>query len=113
MNPSPRCIAEAQYFEGRQYVGSRRAAIPDVPDFWPSVAYFCPTCGELWGRMIYQFPEDYTTRSTVAWMIERRRCVKHGDGQFLVGYDLHPLENFSSGLLKREAEVLLYTTKET
>lgn len=37
-------------------------------------AYFCPACGEVWGRMYVKRKQDYVIRN--------RFCVHHGSGLF-------------------------------
>ena len=73
--------------------------------YWPHVAYFCPTCGELWGRAIitHQFP--YKPIPSAQWRVVDRRCVGCGDGQFLI--ERAQLDNVSPELLSREFQVLL------
>ena len=103
--------ATVQYFERDAYVGSRRmyccgasSAGESFSAYWPHTAYFCPVCGDLWGREVIQPEFDYAPRVSGPWVIERRRCVEHGDGQFLVGKDL---DYVSLELLTREFLALL------
>lgn len=65
------------FFIGPSYLGSRTiAAFRDKPPFGPqpsqSVAYFCPRCGEIWGRLAIE---------AGTWALVQRPCPKHGDGR--------------------------------
>lgn len=40
-------------------------------------AFFCPECGEIWGRICSLTPLDFIPRI--------RRCRQHGNGIFLLG----------------------------
>lgn len=93
-------------------VGERRVYCCGASDsgetfsaYWPNTAYFCPACGEIWGRAVYDFEFEYSPRVVGRpWVVESRRCVKHGDGTFLAG---QLLEGCSSELLTRELLALL------
>lgn len=99
------------YFERDQYIGSR-SVDPDATDadgnkFYPYVphtAYFCPRCGELWGRQLMADESIYSSRGWPSWTIEKRPCVEHGDGQFLYA---QPLDGADDALLSRELAALL------
>lgn len=80
-----------------------------ISAYWPHTAMFCPVCGEIWGRVIYNYQFQYLPTPTLSpWVIEIRRCLTHGDGQFLVGLDDHLL-SCSPDLLRREYLVLEQT----
>lgn len=119
MEPRYDGIATVQYFEHDALVGSRRAyccgarnASGSFSAFWPHTAYFCPICGDLWGRAIMCYEFDYAPAiHDACWSIEQRRCVEHGDGQFLVGYDRPHLDTASPDLLTREFLALLESYK--
>lgn len=103
--------AVIQYFDGDRYVGSRRVYLCGYGEggisysaYWPHTAYFCPVCGNLWGREIVQPEFAYSPKVPDAWTIERRRCVEHGDGQFLCGKDL---DYADKDLLTRELLALI------
>lgn len=103
--------AVVNYFEHDAYVGSRQmyccgasSAGESFSAYWPHTAYFCPVCGDLWGREIISPEFDYAPRVHEAWTVEQRRCVEHGDGQFLVGKDL---DHVSPDLLTREFHALM------
>lgn len=108
--------ATVQYFEGKSFVGEREVYCcgasmggKSFSAFWPHTAYFCPHCGELWGRAIYQFHFEYFPIPRASWVVESRRCVRCGDGTFLVGQSL---ENVSEDLLRRELLAILNGEKE-
>jgi len=42
-----------------------------------STAYFCPRCGEVWGRIMLQH-----SHAIDSWKVVTRRCEKHGSGFF-------------------------------
>lgn len=103
--------ATIQYFEGSRYVGSRQmyccgagAEGERFSAYWPHVAFFCPQCGELWGRAIYQREFDYHPRVTAEWHVETKHCARCGDGQFLSGL---PLDGADKDLLTRELLALM------
>lgn len=103
--------ATIQYFEGSRYTGSQRvyccgasAEGERFSAYWPHVAFFCPQCGELWGRAIYQREFDYRPRIAAEWHVESKRCVRCGDGQFLAGL---PLDGADTDLLTRELLALM------
>jgi hypothetical protein len=103
--------AFVQYFEHGTYVGSRRIYCcgasylgESFSAYWPHTAYFCPVCGDLWGREVLQPEFDYAPRVSGAWVIEKRACAEHGDGQFLCG---KLLDNADHDLLTRELLALI------
>jgi len=102
-----------QYFERDVFVGERLAHSSSMAyggghysSYWPNTAYFCPTCGDLWAREIYQFHFDYEPLPKSSWVVEIRRCVRCGDGTFLAGQDIDKIEN--EALLRRELAALIY-----
>ena len=111
---SPSGTALVHYFERDQPVGTRQmhccgylsASGQRSSGYWPNTAYFCPCCGELWGRAIYDHQYDYQPFVATSWVIETRRCAEHGDGSFLSGYNAEHLPFCSHELLKREATIL-------
>lgn len=108
--------ATVLYFEGSQNVGEREVYCCGYASssgerfsaFWPHTAYFCPICGEIWGRAIYQHHFSYSPIPKDSWVVETRRCVKHGDGTFLTS---QPLEFASHRLLTRELLAILENWK--
>lgn len=103
--------ARVDYFEASRFVGSRRVYCCGATEagerfsaYWPHTAYFCPQCGELWGRAIYTFEFAYVPRVSGSWVVEQRRCVQHGDGQFLYAQSL---ELADRDLLTRELLALI------
>lgn len=99
---------ERDSFIGERVMDTAGITVSDTPytACYPNTAYFCPVCGELWGRSIYS-AIDFTYRPYVtdsSWIVETRRCVRHGDGTFLTGL---PLDNCDKELLTRELLALL------
>lgn len=111
-----------RYFERDQYIGRREvyccgyapASGKSVSAYWPNLAYFCPECGEIWARGIYEYGFDYQPIPPSPWVVETRRCAEHGDGYLLVGLgDSAPhLSCCSLPLLAREALLLCLHHKE-
>lgn len=104
-------IANVLYYAQGSLVGTRRTYCCSASDsgttfsaYWPNTAYFCPHCGDIWGRSIYEFQFDYAPRVRVPWVIESRNCLAHGDGTFLISV---PLSDCDSPLLTRELLALL------
>ena len=98
------------YFEHEQLVGSTQGlrgthslAGQCYSAYEPCLAYFCPICGDLWGRSIPSFTYDYEPDGSMPpWLPEQRACVEHGDGQFLA-----ELDSADDDLLARELLALL------
>lgn len=118
---SPSGNSTVMYFEGPTFVGSREAyccavanGVEIASGYWPNTAFFCPTCGEIWARAVYDHHFDYAPKIASPWMTEARRCPQHGDGTFLSGYSGDHLLSCSTELLHREALLLCLTnpTKE-
>jgi len=70
----------------------------------PSWAFFCPQCGEIWGRVVRTEPA-----ANQHWLVMQRQCVAHGDGQMLVGQDLTRCD---APLLTRELLAILERYKD-
>lgn len=79
--------------------------------WWPHIALFCPFCGELWGRRVYQYDFDYRPYGDhVPWVVETEACAAHGGGQ-LVPNTLVSIAD--EPLLRREFNLLMQQfTKE-
>lgn len=109
--------ATVLYLERDTPVGSRRSyccgyrSPSGVPSsaFWPHTAYFCPHCGEIWARAIYTFDFAYAPIPRDSWVVEKRPCVEHGDGQLLFGQ--WDLDGCSPELLTRELLALMENYK--
>lgn len=114
MSPSVDGKAIIRYFEGSSFVGSRESyccgyAAADgtrSSAYWPNTAYFCPNCGEIWGRAVYDYQFAYQPIPQAPWVVESRRCPQHGDGYFLSGIGGPNLLSCSRELLAREALLL-------
>lgn len=69
----------ANFIVGNQLIGSG-PLVPRLPvklgheERPHNAAYFCPACGEVWGRIVVSDKQDYT--------MERRFCFTHGSGLF-------------------------------
>ena len=104
--------AVLRYFEGNTQVGTSEQYCCGYQDTagnihsasWNHEAFFCDVCGEVWGRIIYKYSFSYEPLLDSRWNVIVRRCVKHGNGEFLIG---KPLDNCSPELLRREALLLL------
>lgn len=99
--------ATVHYLEHDRPVGTRRAYCcgnGDHSALWPNIAYFCPTCGTLWAREVFEFHFSYSPRCQLPWVIQTRRCAGCGDGLLLIAKDLEPC---SPDLLARELHLLL------
>jgi hypothetical protein len=46
-----------------------------------SLALFCPECGDIWARLLYQ----HASGDFAAWDIERVACLEHPSREFLAG----------------------------
>lgn len=112
--------ATIHYLEGTTLVGSREVYCCGTSigrgerhsAFYPNTAYFCPHCGEIWGRAVYDFQFQYSPIPTAFWVTESRRCPAHGDGYLLVGLTDAELLLCSTPLLAREALLLSLNHKE-
>ena len=102
-----------QFFERDVFVGDLQQYSCGYADgagrrhscHWPHIAFFCPSCGELWGRAILTHRFFYNPTIPNAWQVVERSCVECGDGQFLS--EKEDLGSVSSALLFREFQVLL------
>lgn len=108
--------ATLRYFEYEQLVGEERrlcashttGAGETFSGCYPNTAYFCPVCGNIWGRAVYEFKFDYQPIPAKLWTLEIRRCRNDGDGLFLTGHSDFMLNHTCSiSLLRREAEILV------
>jgi hypothetical protein len=102
------------FFEGTKLAGTRDILVAPIEwgngfrsSYHPSIAYFCPECGEIWGRAVFSPSGPYDPIVQAKWIIETRHCPKHGDGYFLVGLSDSQLSACSKELLKREALLLM------
>lgn len=89
----------ASYFLGTRLLGSTIAyhKWDDATECRDSEALFCPTCGEVWGRVV----EALAT----SWHCTIRPCHKHGPGLDSAGSFIAPWRNTTDEL---PSEVLLY-----
>lgn len=100
--------ATIHYLDGNQYLGCRQHYCCGYNEawsaYWPNIAYFCPSCGELWARAVYEHHFSYKPIPQDGWRMEVRACIKCGDGTLLAG-DF--LDSASPELLTRELLALL------
>ena len=69
-----------------------------------SIAYFCPVCGQVWGRILMLNCKKESTPWTVTFV----ECEQHGGGSFLDGHRAEGyLYVFPEKVLRRE--LLLHT----
>lgn len=73
-----------------------------------SLAYFCPHCGEIWGRFVLLNSRG----EIVPFQLERISCEKHPDnwaiaGSLLNGAGQHLLDYLPPAVLRRELELSL------
>ena len=102
-----------QFFEQGQFVGEltqyscgyQSGDGESHSAYWPHRAYFCPVCGEIWGREVYTHQFQYRPIPPGEWVVETRNCVEHGDGQLLAKRG--ELDFVSKELLTREVLALL------
>ena len=62
-----------------------------------SEAFFCPACGELWGRRVDTYCQEW---HPVSWYVRERPCHLHGDGSLLL--DTDPVVALPRELMLRE-----------
>lgn len=112
---SPQGFMLVRYFEGGRFVGERKEYCYTTPTpqgprscFYPHEAFFCPQCGELWGRAIKEYHPGYSPLPREQWTMQLRACPKHGNGYFLELVPFDHLRSCSKDLLRREVELLLY-----
>lgn len=86
-------MAPSVYCAGWSGEGSRGEA------YWPSRAYFCPHCAEIWARELWQHPPGLAREDFPAWRVITRGCEAHGDGTLL---DHLPLEVCDERITLRE-----------
>jgi len=67
----------------------------DVPmlGIYTSRAFFCPHCGEIWGRVTQA---EKTLSPHPKWIVETKPCAEHGDGTFLTVFQT--AEEFPCGV---------------
>ena len=106
-------LSLVQFFERDVFVGELQQYSCGYTDgagqrhssHWPHLAFFCPACGELWGRAILTHQFSYKPTLSAAWRVVERLCVDCGDGQLLSKRE--DLGSVSPELLSREFQVLL------
>ena len=105
----------AAYFVNNHFLASGAVEAVGKPD---SIAYFCPTCGEVWARVVVE---------GCSWHVDPAPCEKHRaacvpswgkvPGSLLTSvdsragtlpnmYQARAIENLPPAVLRREAEVL-------
>lgn len=101
--PSGYIIAEEQYLGTFRY-----ASQADDSWGWMSRAYFCSTCGEIWGRVIIQRPDG----SPQPFRAINVACRQHWDpwtvpGSLLVGELGYNLNELSPEVIQREFHIYI------
>jgi len=83
------------YFVNDKFLGSQGL----TEAILPSYHFFCPSCGEIWGRIICE-PGDYH-RIEEAWCAKCARTTEHGiwDGVMDVYYFPEYLDNAPKSVL--------------
>ena len=94
----------AHYFLGNRLLGSTsRVQTWDGIQPARSLAYFCPTCGEVWGRLVVA-PSD-------EWLALSAPCARHPawlgtvPGSFLRGWNPTGLAELPDELLPYEFDI--------
>jgi predicted RNA-binding Zn-ribbon protein involved in translation (DUF1610 family) len=107
-------MARADYFVGSRYFGASQ-----VNPKSRSLAYFCPTCGEIWGRAVVENCEEWDLYTNSCEKHENRNIYTHGQppGCFLHAFFVNCLDavawspvvlsNFPPELLRREFELTI------
>jgi hypothetical protein len=88
----------------RQYCCGFNDAGTSYSGYWPHVALFCPQCGDLWGRALFEYNFNYEPVPQQPWALVKRRCGGCGDGSLLLDA---PLKGASAALLHYELLTLL------
>ena len=109
-----RTYSDELFYNGPILVACIRRVI-HFCDGFPSVtlrniAYFCPTCGEVWGR------RTWTVAPIDCWHSVNRFCSRHGGGYFLddgIGDSLRDFDPNSHNLREfLTQEILLWDVKK-
>ena len=94
----------AHYFLGNRLLGSTaRVQTWEGTRPSPCIAYFCPTCGEVWGRLVVA-PSDQ-------WLPLCAPCKLHTawsgtvPGSFLRSWNPHGIDELPNELLAYEFDV--------
>lgn len=111
--------ATVRTYAGNRFVGERKvyccgAAMSTgnrFSAFYPHIAFFCETCGEVWQRQIYSYEFDYQPYHGLAgkvWVVETKPCRQHGPWflyeQPLEGLDTSTLRLIFNGLLAQTSQ---------
>ena len=75
--------------------------------YWPSIAWFCPFCGELWGRNEMEYKFNYIPVLATKWRVETAACKACGGGEIFHAASAEMLSVIGPDLLRRELEILL------
>jgi hypothetical protein len=103
-----RFFAEGAYVgELRAYFAAASQGGQSFSGHWPHQAFFCPECGDLWGRAVNDTSGfAYHPIPPAKWIVHVRPCAQHGDGILLPPEA--DLGFVSPDLLLREAHVYLF-----
>lgn len=95
---------DESFWVERTFLGTRRIRWFVTNDGklanFSSQAFFCPQCGQIWGRIIL-VPDSWFTRN--------RYCLKHGGGSLLMIYEDDNFETYPKDFILYE---LMLATKE-
>ena len=103
-------MIQTSFFLYDQFLGSMEVPNTAAGSPWSynSRAYFCPVCGEIWGRVAC----DRKTLPLLQWTTIEHTCPQHEDhwhpaGTFLPGNDLINLGVLPPAVIQHEFQVHL------
>lgn len=106
--------ARVTYWTGNIFLGDRRqycALSGEHSCYYPNRIFFCPVCGDVWAREVWQFEFPYSPRPHLpSWVSESSPCEAHGGG-LLLPDTLGDPSSYSPQLLRRESLVLIRQTE--
>lgn len=63
---------------GREYLCGASQGGVSFSAYWPHSAFFCPVCGEIWARKVFEYEFNYRPLSSSPWTCLTKNCDKHG-----------------------------------
>lgn len=108
-------IHQEHFFLGSDFLGFREVLLFHTNGGREALimnrAFFCPVCGEIWGRRV-MLPAKESTQQSPLWRSEELYCEAHGGGSFFThDYEMegqasklgeHNSQDFPYEVLKRE-----------